>query len=310
MARLSPGWHELVRATDRLCLRPCAFACVCVRVCATACVCACARVCLRLRARVFVCAACAFAGVHVAVLLRGALRMHSWYLRDTKGTRRVLRALEGYSEGTHASVERSSTTSWGSLRLMGCTLGYLWGNPRKCVRACVAVPLLGSMTRHDGDALLCTAKHRSRRTGSTGGVLDEYSRRPMCRAIHRCACVCAGTPAPTLTPTSVVPAVAPSGACFLEHRRAPIAVTLSAPCPNAASLSSTPEYPQGTPILTHLRPARCGIIGAVQAAPPAPAHRRMEYALGTHRVLTAGLHGALSLPLCRRGESPHAPPSG
>jgi hypothetical protein len=43
--------------------------------------------------RAYVCGSsvCAFEGVHVAVLLRGALRMHSWYLRDTT---------QGYSEGT------------------------------------------------------------------------------------------------------------------------------------------------------------------------------------------------------------------
>ncbi len=114
--------------------------------------------CVRARLCVGGSSACAFAGVRVAVLLRGALGMLSWYMWDTKGTRG---GLEGYSEGTHASVERSSTTSSGSHRLMGCTLGYLGGTPRKCVRACVAVPLLGSMAHHDRDALLCTARELS-----------------------------------------------------------------------------------------------------------------------------------------------------
>jgi hypothetical protein len=89
--------------------------------------------CVRARLCVGRSSACAFAGVRVSVLLRGSLRMLSWYLRDTKGTRK---AREGYSEGTHASVERSSTTSSGSHRLMGCTLGYLGGTPRK-VCSCV-----------------------------------------------------------------------------------------------------------------------------------------------------------------------------
>jgi hypothetical protein len=189
--------HRGVCATDFVVCVRAVFACV--RVCPRACVfvrarcargsvrpsvCACARVCARvLRARLFVCAAwsvCAFAGVRVAVLLRGALRMHSWYLRDTRrvlgGPSRALegysRVLEAYSRRTHACVERSSS---GSHRLMGCTLGYLGGTPRMCVRACDAVHLLGCMTHHKRGR--ATLHGSSRRTGSAGLVLDAYSHR-------------------------------------------------------------------------------------------------------------------------------------
>ncbi len=138
-ARLSTRWHKLVRATDCVCVRVCLPACerlcvdVCVDACASVCACIRARVCVR---KVCGLSVCAFQGVRVAVLLRGVLGMLSWCLRDMKGTRRVLRAREGYSEGTHASVERSSTTSSGSHKLTGCTLGYLGGTPRK-VCSCV-----------------------------------------------------------------------------------------------------------------------------------------------------------------------------
>ncbi len=82
--------------------------CVCPCVCDCMCVCVCVRTSAWMRAcsacnRVCVCglSASAFEGVRVSLLLRGALRMLSWYLRDTKGTRRVLegtrRALKAYS---------------------------------------------------------------------------------------------------------------------------------------------------------------------------------------------------------------------
>jgi hypothetical protein len=99
-----------VFACVRVCPRACVFVrarCACVRVRPS--VCACARVCAHSAgAIVCVCglSACAFAGVCVAVLLRGALGMLSWHLRDTKGTRRVLKAyscfcqavLQGFSQ--------------------------------------------------------------------------------------------------------------------------------------------------------------------------------------------------------------------
>ena len=116
--------------------------CVCVRLCAHA------RVCARvLRACVCVCglSACAFAGVRVAVLLRGALGMISLCWRDIKGTRRVLEGPRGVLEGTPGH-------SRGTHRLMGCTLGYLGGFPIKRLRACVAVHLLGCIPHTRGGA--------------------------------------------------------------------------------------------------------------------------------------------------------------
>jgi hypothetical protein len=57
---------------------------------------------------------------------------------------------------------------------MGCTLGYVGGTPRKGVRACVAVHLLVCGTSQEGRMALHGSPGR---TSSTGGVLDEYSRR-------------------------------------------------------------------------------------------------------------------------------------
>jgi hypothetical protein len=60
---------------------------------------------------------CAFAGVRVAVLLRGALGMLSWYLRNLNGTRRVIK---GSRRGTQAAVSRCTLASVErSYRLMG-----------------------------------------------------------------------------------------------------------------------------------------------------------------------------------------------
>ncbi len=123
------------------CVRPCLHARVCARVfvcvrlrgCVGVCLCACVRV---LRARVLMCVhlcVCACEDARVAVLLGGALGMLGWYLRDTKGTRRVL-------ECTRGVLKRHSRGTQGVLKLMGCTLGYLGGAPRNLrVRACVAV---------------------------------------------------------------------------------------------------------------------------------------------------------------------------
>ena len=93
------------RATDGVCVRVCLRACVCVCVRLRRCASArmrgrgsCARV-LRacVRASVRGVSGCAFEGVRVSLLLRGAL---------------------------------------GMLRLLGCTLRYSRGTPRKGVRAC------------------------------------------------------------------------------------------------------------------------------------------------------------------------------
>jgi hypothetical protein len=63
---------------------------------------------------------------------------------------------------THASVQRSSR---GSHTLTGCTLGYVGGTPRKCVRACDAVHLLG----------LCGTYHRRCTTLHGSALLEGYS---------------------------------------------------------------------------------------------------------------------------------------
>ncbi len=101
--------------------------------------------------------ASAFEGVRVSVLLRGL----GWYLRDMEGTRRVLegysRALEGHSSGSRGVRMLLLSGPLAVLAGSWGTLGYSGGTPRMCVRACVAVPLLGRMTHHDGDARHCKA---------------------------------------------------------------------------------------------------------------------------------------------------------
>jgi hypothetical protein len=113
--------------------------------------------------------ACVRVGVHArgcALLprraaLRGTLGLLRWYLRDINGTRRVLGE---YS----VAYSMAYSCSW-------CALGYVGGTPRKCVRACDTLHLLGLDTQSQEG---CTTLHlSSRRTGSTGGVLDEYSPR-------------------------------------------------------------------------------------------------------------------------------------
>jgi hypothetical protein len=94
---------------------------------------------------------------------------------------------------------------------------------------------------------------------------------------------------------------------------APFSTPIAACIPPLGSPLSTLGYPWArNPFLTLganvPRAARCA-VGAVQAAPHAPVHRRMRYSLGTRR-----LNGVLSLLLAwwraRLGhESPHAPPS-
>jgi hypothetical protein len=141
----------------------CASLCVCVRlrVHARGPICACARASC-------VCAAvcvCAFTCARAAVLPRRAL---------LKGYSRaaplVLAGHQPYSESTRGHSSGSlGVCSWGVLR------GTQGSTPRKCGRVCDTVHLLGSYgTSQQGR----TALHVSaRRTGSTGGVLDEYSRR-------------------------------------------------------------------------------------------------------------------------------------
>jgi hypothetical protein len=174
--------HRGVCATFVVCVRAvfaCARVCVRLRVCVGVCVDAFASVCVRMRAglcarsacgRGYVCglSACACDGVRVAVLLRGALGMLSMYWRDIKGTWTVLEGPRGVLEGT-------PWHSRGTHKLMGHS-GVLTGFSHKtptCVCGCAS---FGLYTTYHGR---CTARHRSsRRTGSTGGVLDEYSRRP------------------------------------------------------------------------------------------------------------------------------------
>jgi hypothetical protein len=175
MARLSPGWHELVRATDS----------VCVRVRLPACVSVCVRlhVCMHARGSVRVLRACVCVWLE-CVCISGCARccatqggssdaqlVLAGYEGYSEGTRGVL---DGYSRRTHALVKRSSR---GSHRLTGCTLGYSGGTPRMCVRACDAVPLLGRMAHHDGDARHCKASlsaHWLNRRGSRRVLTSAY----------------------------------------------------------------------------------------------------------------------------------------
>jgi hypothetical protein len=137
VARRAAG-TECVRLRVRL--RACVRACGCV---CFICVCAHSRAYKR-----------GWALLRRRALLRGTLGLLRWYLRDINGTQRVL---------------------GGALLLMGCTLGYVGATPRKCVRACDAVHLLGS---YDTSRRGRTTLHgSSRRTDSTQGVLDEYSHR-------------------------------------------------------------------------------------------------------------------------------------
>jgi hypothetical protein len=144
----------------RVCARmhvPCGLACVCVCVCVSLRVPAWMRAGPPACASVCVCVCMRAAVLPRRALLRGTLGLLRWYLRDINGTRRVLgecsmghsSRFEGYSRRTHTE-----------------------GTLRNCVRACDPMHLLG--LSQEGR----TARHgSSRRTGSTGGVLDEYSRR-------------------------------------------------------------------------------------------------------------------------------------
>jgi hypothetical protein len=170
------GMHEGACAPAR----PWAFACVCIYESSFVCVCVCMRagLCVGLRACVLTSSAlcvCAFAcvraavhcyaGVHFSGVLSGCSAGTCG--TSTESTRRVL-------EGIIGVLKIQSRGTQGVLMLMGCTLGYLGGTPRKCVRACDAVHLLG----------LCGTSQRGRttlhgsswRTDRTGWVLDEYSR--------------------------------------------------------------------------------------------------------------------------------------
>jgi hypothetical protein len=189
-ARLSTGCHECVRLTAFVC--PCATACVCARARARVlCGCVCVRrgvhsraglrarsaymcahvcglsVCVHSRVCAWLCYAGGLFGCSAAAC--GIPRVLGGYSRALEG---YSRALDGHSRRTHASVKRSSRSSH---RLMGCTLGVLRGYTQKvrtCVCGCASFGLYITYHRR------CTARHRSsRRTGSSGGVLDEYSRR-------------------------------------------------------------------------------------------------------------------------------------
>jgi hypothetical protein len=73
---------------------------------------------------------CAFAGVHVSVLLKGAIGLLSWYLRDTKGTRGYSRVLEG-TRGTQGVRMLLSSGPQGVLTgSRGVLWGYLGGFPK------------------------------------------------------------------------------------------------------------------------------------------------------------------------------------
>ena len=190
------GAHARARAFAR----PCATDCVCVRV----------RLHVFVRARLLGCV-----GVRLCVHARGSVC--AFCVRSCL----CVCAFEGVQRRTHASFKRSSR---GSHKLTGSTLGYSGGTPRKRLRACVAVHLLGCIPR---------AVHGTARELLANWLHSRGTRRVLtpafCRAVHRCACVCAVTPAPTLTParsptlapTTAVPAVAPSGMSFLEYPRAP-----------------------------------------------------------------------------------------
>ena len=112
---------------------------VCVRLRVRECLDAWASACVRMRAGLHARPACVCVRLE-CVRIRGCARgcatqgysrgYSGWHGRDTKGFS------EGYSSRMHASFKRSSR---GSHKLMGCTLGYLGGTPRNCVRACVAV---------------------------------------------------------------------------------------------------------------------------------------------------------------------------
>ena len=149
-ARLSTGTGECVRMHARVRLRvrvrltACASVCVCVCLCARVCLDAWASVCVCMRAGL--CARSACDRVCVCV-----------HLRVCKGVRMLL------SSGPLGVLTSSRDPLWG-------TQGVLPEN------AYVRVWLCTFWVVYHGR---CTARHgSSRRTGSTGGVLDEYSRRP------------------------------------------------------------------------------------------------------------------------------------
>jgi hypothetical protein len=162
--------HLLMWASAWVCVCESSFVCLCV--CMRAGLCVGLRACVLTSSALCVCAfACVlaavhcYAGGHYSRVLSGCSAGTCG--TSTESTRRVL-------EGIIAVLKIQSRGTQGVLVLMGCTLGYLGGTPRKCVRACDAVHLLGLCgTSQQGRT---TLHGSSWRTDRTGWVLDEYSR--------------------------------------------------------------------------------------------------------------------------------------
>jgi hypothetical protein len=221
VARLSLGTHECVRAHSR----PCGLArvCVCVFVCVR--LRGCARAHLRARpacVRVYVCGlalcvcVCTFACVRAAG---------------------ISTVLGGYSWGTRWRTRAHGVYS-------GVRTGYSQ-KVRTCVFGCASFGGVWHIT---------TGAHGTARELSANWLHRRGTRRVLtsafCRAVHRCACVSAGTP----TPTTVVPAVAPSGMSFFEYPRVPHCVPWGAPFTTSSIALRTMGLPLLRPRVPHCVP--------------------------------------------------------
>jgi hypothetical protein len=140
--------------------RPCATDCECVRLCLHVCVRA--RVCVArlrgasawMRVRPGMCArpacvlvyVCGFACVRIRVRTRGCAAEACTTQGYSWDAPLVLAGYQRYSDGAlDGALKIQSRGTQGVLMLMiGCTLGCVGGTPRKCVRACDTVHLLGS----------------------------------------------------------------------------------------------------------------------------------------------------------------------
>jgi hypothetical protein len=217
------------------------------------------------------------------------------------------------------------------------------------------------MAHHNGGAQHCT--------GALGELAPPqgYSTSThvgFCHAVHLCACVCAGTPtpapmtpsptltparSPTLAPTTVVPAVAPSGMSFFEYPRVPPAYHEGAPFTTSSTALHTAfelplEYPRVPPglltpsslsertclvppvalsgpsrrshtpraVLAGYSPPRWGTLAAARVVASTAGRRKPARAAEwTRRKQNSHANGnGLSGKGCKWESSPHALPSG
>jgi hypothetical protein len=182
--------------------------------------------------------------------------------------------------------------------LMGVYSGVRRGYSQK-VRTCVC-----GCASFGGVWHITTGMHGTARELSAHWLHRRGTRRVLtsacCRAVHRCACVCAVTPtrSPTPAPTTGVPAVAPSGMSFLEYPRVPPAYHGGAPFRTSSTALHTAaepplEYPRVPPglLAPSSRSARtCLVPPVAPSGPSRRSHTRRSIAeRGTRSVLAASM---------------------